>query len=234
MPKTQRYDVVLLDADETIFDFKRAEAAALRRTLEDLGVAYNDERLALYSKINLSCWKALERGELSRERLKTLRFERFFSELGMENIDCSDVHEHYLSSFSESGYLLPGALEFVKKLHKYCKIYIATNGLIKAQTGRLDRSEVKHYIDGMYISEAMGTGKPSKEYFDAIFDDIGCRDKSRVIIIGDSLTSDMQGGRNAGIATCRYLGENVHEDSDLVDFEIRDYDEFFEILFDEG
>ena len=226
----KRFDIVLLDADETIFDFKRAEAHSLRKSMEEFGYTFSPERLKCYSEINLACWKALERGELSRERLTTLRFERFFEELGEGVPDCAVFHRSYINNLALSGFLLDGALEFVKKLHGYCKTYIATNGLTIAQRGRLSRSAIEPYIDGIFISEEIGFQKPDKEYFDFIFTALGIEDKSRVIMVGDSLTSDMQGGRNAGVTTCRYLGDHPHEESDLVDYEIASYDAFFNIL----
>ncbi len=228
----KRFDIVLLDADETIFDFKRAEAHSFKLMLESFGVEYTDERLALYSDINLQMWKALERGEVTREKLKTLRFEKFFSTIGVNDIDCVAVNECYLTNLSYSGFLIDGAKEFVEKLSKYCKIYLATNGLTKAQTGRFSRCAVKDYIDGMFISEQIGFAKPDKAYFDYIFDTLDITDKSRVIMVGDSLTSDMQGGRNAGITTCLYSSSGERVESDLCDYQIYDYDEFFEILFE--
>lgn len=230
--KNKRFDIVLLDADETVFDFKRAEAHSFKLMLESFGVEYSDERLALYSAINLSMWKALEKGEVSRERLKTLRFERFFSEIGVEGIDCVAVNDSYLTNLSNSTFMLPGAPEFVKELSDYCKIYLATNGLTKAQTGRFSQSAIKDYIDGVFISEQIGYAKPDKAYFDYIFNELGITDTSRIIMLGDSLTSDMQGGKNAGITTCRYSANGEIVDSDLCDYQISDYNQFFNILFD--
>ncbi len=221
-----------MDADETIFDFKKAEKRSFQKSLEDFGYVYTDEKLRLYSEINLSCWKALERGELSRERLTSLRFERFFEAAGEKVPDCERFHDSYIHHLAESSYLLDGAYEFLEKLHRYVKIYIATNGLTIAQTGRFSRSTIKPFIDGLFISEEIGYQKPTREYFDYIFRALQVEDRSRVIMLGDSLTSDMQGGRNAKITTCRYLGDHPHEDSDLVDYEIRDYDDFFNILFE--
>ncbi len=228
----KRFDIVLLDADETIFDFQKAEAHSFKLMLKSFGVEYTDERLALYSDINLHMWKALERGEVTRERLKTLRFEKFFSEIGVTDIDCVEVNDRYLTNLSNSTFMIDGAPQFVRKLHKYCKIYLATNGLTKAQTGRFSKSEVKDYIDGVFISEQIGFAKPDKAYFDFIFDSIKPVDKSRVIMLGDSLTSDMQGGKNAGITTCRFSRDGEIVESDLCDFQITHYDEFFDILFE--
>lgn len=228
----KRFDVVLLDADETVYDFKLAEKTAVSRTLEKFGVTPSEDTVSLYSDINLRCWKALERGELSREALKPERFRMLFEAVGAEPADYSAVNAMYESNLAQCSFLLDGALDFVKRLHEHCKIYLATNGLTIPQTGRFSRAAIKPYVDGIYISEQIGVSKPDKGYFDYIFKDLGITDKSRVIMVGDSLTSDMLGGRNAGIATCRYLNGAQPDGSELCDYEISGYDEFFDILFE--
>ena len=230
MPK--RFDTVLLDADDTVYDFKLAEKTAVSRTFEAFGVDPTDETVSLYSKINLSCWKALERGELSRDDLKPTRFRMLFERVGAQPADFEAVNAMYETNLSRCAFLLDGALDFVKKLSGYCGIYLATNGLTVPQTGRFDRAAIKPYVDGIYISEQIGVSKPDKGYFDYIFKDLGITDKSRVIMLGDSLTSDMLGGRNAGITTCHYLAGSAPTGSKLCDYEISGYDEFFDILFD--
>lgn len=229
--KKQKYNIVLLDADETIFDFQLAEHNAFKSTIESVGVKYSDERLELYSRINLSYWKKLERGEIDRESLKRKRFEDFFKEIGTDGIDCSAINEVYLENLSNNSTLIPGAFEFVKKLHEFCRVIIITNGLIKAQEGRLDGSGLRPYVDSMYISEQIGFSKPDKQYFDYVFDKESITDLSKVIVLGDSLTSDMLGGRNAGVDTCKYNRDKKIVESDLCDYQISSYDEFFELLF---
>ncbi len=228
----QRYDIVLIDADETIFDFKRSEAYSFKQMLESFNVDYTEERLTRYSAINLSLWKALERGEVTRERLQILRFERFFEEIGVSDIDYNAVNDCYLTNLANTSFMIDKAAEFVKELHRFCRIYIATNGLSKAQNGRLSKSAIKDDVDGIYISQEIGFAKPDKAYFDYIFNKLNIVDKSRVIIIGDSLTSDIQGGRNAGITTCLFNRYGELEESDLCDYKISNYNEFFDILFD--
>ena len=228
----KRFDIVLLDADETVYDFKLAEKTAVSRTLASFGVTPTDDVVQKYSEINLGCWKALERGELSREDLKSTRFRKLFEAVGADTADYEAVNATYESNLAECSFLLEGALEFVKKLHEHCKIYLATNGLTVPQTGRFDRAAVKPYVDGIYISEQIGVSKPDKGYFDYIFRDLNITDKSRVIMVGDSLTSDMLGGRNAGLTTCHYLAGAEPSGSDLCDYEISEYDEFFDILFE--
>ena len=223
----KRFDIVLLDADETVYDFKLAEKTAVSLTLEKFGVTPTDEIVHRYSEINLGCWKALERGELARESLKTVRFQRLFEQIGASPVDYAAVNDSYLENLSYQAFLLDGALEFVKRLHEHCKIYLATNGLTVPQTGRFSRAAIKPYVDGIYISEQIGASKPDKAYFDYIFKDLGITDKSRCIILGDSLTSDMQGGRNAGIATC-YFGKPIEDDR--CDYQIEELMEFLTIL----
>ena len=229
---SKRFDIVLLDADETVYDFQLAEKTAVSRTLAHFGVEPTDEVVSLYSACNLWCWKALERGELAREALKSQRFAMLFEKLGREPVDFSAVNDMYLENLALCGFMLPGATEFVKKLHEEydVKIYLATNGLTVPQTGRYVRSGIDRYVDGIYISEQIGASKPTKEYFDHIFADLGVTDKSRVIILGDSLTSDMQGGRNAGITTCRYLREGEPDGDPRCDYEITSYDQFFDLI----
>ena len=229
---SERYDVVLLDADETVYDFLLAEKTAVSRTLAAFGVEPTDEVVSLYSACNLWCWKALERGELSRDDLKPRRFAMLFERIGKEPVDFCAVNTLYEDNLSQCGFMLPGATEFVKKLHEEydVKLYLATNGLTIPQTGRYARSGIDRYTDGIYISEQIGASKPDKAYFDYIFADLGITDKSRVIILGDSLTSDMQGGRNAGITTCRYLRGAEPDGNPLCDYEIKTYDEFFALL----
>ena len=228
----KRFDIVLLDADETVYDFKLAEKTAVSIALREFGVDPADEVIATYSAINLRCWKALERDELSRESLKSTRFRLLFEAIGAQPCDYYAVNMTYERNLANQSFLLDGAPEFVRKLHEHCRIYLATNGLTIPQTGRFSRSAIKPYVDGVYISEQIGHSKPDKAFYDYIFRDLNITDTSRVIMLGDSLTSDMLGGRNAGLTTCRYLNGEAPSGSDLCDYEIADYDEFFDILYD--
>lgn len=224
-----KFEIVLMDADETIFDFKKAEYTAFKMTLNSFGKDCTDEEYKLYSEINLKCWKELEKGIIDRETLKVKRFDMWFSLMNIR-LDSKAFNGQYAPNLGKCGFLIDGAEEFVKKLSQICDIYIVTNGLISSQTGRFNASTIKPYIRKMYISEAIGYAKPDKEFFDYCINDIGERDKSKYIVLGDSLTSDMQGGKNAGLATCRFSRDGEITQSPLCDFEITDYDSFFEIL----
>ncbi len=225
-----KFEIVLIDADETIFDFRKAEYTAFKMTLNSFGKDCTDSEYEAYSDINAKLWKELEKGTISRDELKTKRFDQWFDLMGF-SLDSKEFNEQYAPNLGKCGFLIDGAEEFIKKLSTFCDIYIITNGLVASQTSRFNNSTIKPYIKKLYISEAMGYAKPRKEFFDFCIDDIGESDRSKYIVLGDSLSSDMQGGRNANLTTCRFSRDGDISGSTLCDYEITEYDSFFEILF---
>ncbi len=223
------FPIVLADGDDTIFDFRKAEYHAFKKTLNHFGKDCTDEEVELYSEINLKHWKALEKGTIDRETLKVHRFDEWFSLMGF-TLDSKAFNEMYAPSLGDYSFLIDGAEEFLKKLSEICSVYIITNGLTVSQTRRFKGSTIQSYIKKLYISESIGYSKPDKRFFDYCIDDIGDQDRSKYIVLGDSLTSDMQGGKNAGIVTCRYSRDGDITHSPLCDFEITDYSEFFRII----
>lgn len=224
------FEYVLLDADETIFDFIEAEKQTILKTAKEFGISATDEDAKVYSEINLFFWKELEKGSVTREELKVKRFQKWFEYLCVNTADPYLFGASYEENLSQTGILLKGAEDFVCKLSELSSVYIVTNGLSKCQHGRMKRSPVKKYISGMFISEEIGYAKPDKRFFNAVFCKLGISDRSKVIIIGDSLTSDMQGGRNAGITTCRYLRSGIPDENPLCDYTITEYKQFFDIF----
>ena len=225
-----RFEIVLLDADETIFDFIASEKNALLRTASEFGLSPDENDTKVYSTINLSLWKQLELGTVSREELTILRFEQWLEYLCEFNINPIEFNMVYEDNLSKAGILFPGAENFVNKLSDSTSVYIVTNGTAKCQHGRMNTSPVKNHISGMFISEEIGFAKPDKRFFDVVIDSIGITSLSEVIIVGDSLTSDMQGGRNAGITTCLYCPSANVQNNPLCDYIITDYNQLFEII----
>lgn len=226
-----KFTTVLLDADETVLDFHIDERNALKNTLNELNLQWTEELNNVYLQENLRQWKAFEQGKVTRQQLWRLRFANFFERTGLTtNVDLDTVNNIYLNYLAQGGTLIPGACEFIKRLKKFAKIYITTNGLTVSQTGRMKNSGLDRLVDGVYISQDIGYSKPSKDYFDYIFNQLNIADRSRVIIVGDSLTSDMQGGKNAGIITCLYNPKGDVTNNPLCDFIIRNYDEFFSLV----
>ena len=203
MTKEQRPVFVLLDLDDTILDFHRAEAAALARTLEQMGVAPEESIIRRYSQINARCWELLELGLISREKVLIGRFEMLFSELELERsgIEAQKIYEELLG---KGHWFMPGAEELLEALYGKYPLYIVSNGNLSVQEGRIASSGIAKYFGEIFISQQIGFDKPRKEFFDACFARIPGFDRERSIIVGDSLTSDIRGGINAGIKTCWY------------------------------
>ncbi len=196
-----KYPIVLLDADDTLLDFAASEAAALGDMLASCGLPDTPEVRRRYSEINTEHWKRLERGEITRAQLKVSRFRQFLQELGSD-ADPAACNDAYMARLGSYSILLPGAEDLCRRLAENHRLYIVTNGSTDVQKRRLGASAILPYIQKVYISEEIGAQKPTKAYFDEVFADLGDPPREDVIIFGDSQTSDMLGGKNAGITTC--------------------------------
>ena len=194
-------EFLLIDLDDTILDFQKAEHIALRNTLRTFGIEPTDETCELYSRINRACWEALERGELTRPQVAVGRFAELFAKVGV-TADAADCNRYYWEQLSIGHYFLPGAEETLKELASRYQLYIASNGTKSVQQPRLKSAGIEKYFRDIFISEDIGADKPSKVFFDRSFARIPGFDPTKAMIVGDSLTSDIQGGINAGIATC--------------------------------
>ncbi len=195
------YQFLLLDMDDTILDFKKAEEVALRKTLVEFGLEPTDEVCAVYSQINRSYWEMLERKETTREELKVQRFEKLFETYGI-TIDSAACAQRYVENLSVGHYFLPGAEEAVRRLSQKYKLYMVSNGNTDVQQSRLASAGIEKYFQKIFISGQVGVDKPDKVFFQRCFAQIPDIDLCKTMIVGDSLTSDIQGGRNAGITTC--------------------------------
>ena len=191
---------VLLDLDDTLLDFHRAEAEAIRHTLREVGIDPTDETVRLYSRINRSCWEKLELGEYTREEVLHKRFDILFDTLGTVG-DSHATQRLYEYRLSLGAYYLDGAEELLDTLFGKYRLYLATNGIVNVQSRRIKDSGIGKYFDGIFVSERIGYNKPDKRFFDIAFLEIPDFSHSETVIIGDSLTSDIKGGLNAGIKT---------------------------------
>jgi len=205
------YTWLLFDADETLFDFPRAEANALKWTLDELGIPSRPDYFEIYARCNLAVWKEFERGLVTSLELRTKRFHLFFDEVGIA-ADPETVSPLYLQNLALGTDLLPGAEETIRALKPYFRLGMVTNGLADVQRPRLLRSALADCFEGVFISEEVGAAKPARAYFDAVFSAIGNPRKSEILIIGDSLTSDMRGGIDYGIDTCWYNPDSKSTD----------------------
>lgn len=216
---------VLFDLDDTLFDFHKAEKIALTKTLVHFGIDPTEETLALYSTINAAHWKRLELGEISREEVKVGRYRELFKTIGVE-CDPVKATAYYESMLAIGHYFMPGAPELLEEIYRKYRLYIVSNGTAKVQEGRIGSSGIAKYMDGIFISQILGANKPDKQFFDICFAEIPDFSLSETVIIGDSLSSDIKGGINAGITTVWFNPKGIENDNDIKpDYTIKELSE---------
>ncbi len=204
-----RYKYILIDADGTLFDYHKAERESLNNTFNYYGIINKDSVYSdLYKKINSQCWKDFEHGLLSLEELRLKRFKTFIEMGKLGDIDPLEMGQKYLGFLSLSGYMLEGAVELLESLYKNHSVSMITNGIKEIQHSRIDEAGIRKYFDNIVISDEIGYQKPAGEYFDIAMERIGNPEKSDVLVIGDSLSSDIAGGNRYGLDTCWINFEN--------------------------
>lgn len=196
-----RYKILLFDADGTLLDFERSEHEAIGETLAEFDLPDSEELRRTYSLANAEQWRLLEQGLTTKERLKVDRFRVFCERAGFVR-PAADMARFYEARLATKNYLLDGALEICQRLADTHSLYIITNGIKNVQEGRFSNSPLKPLFKEIFISEAVGAEKPSIEYFryvEAHVEDYSAED---VLVIGDSLSSDIAGGIAAGLDVC--------------------------------
>ncbi len=226
------FTTILMDADDTIFDFPKCEYGALKNTLKHFGLDFNDDIYNKFSEINKALWKKFEMNQITRSQLRVRRFgellESCFDKLNLNKAEI--LADQYVEELSKQEILIDGAYAAVEKISENCDIYIITNGLSSVQRGRFQRSPITKLIKKLYISDEMGVQKPHKEFFELVLNDISEKDTSKILVVGDSLTSDMQGGKNAGLLTCLYDPKHqVQMPHPLCDYQVSKLDEILDL-----
>lgn len=227
-----RFTTILWDLDQTILDFKKSQDYALRYSFGKLGIKIDDEIAALYNDINDSYWKRLERGEIGKEEIHKGRFKTLFGQIGITGITPEEIEEIYQTALGSVFFFQDEADKLIIQLREMgFKQYIITNGFNKTQANKVHISGLDKMVDGVFVSEIIGCPKPQKEYFDACLAKMDGVYADECIIVGDSLTSDIQGGFNAGIAACWYNPAEYPNSLGLpIEYEIRNLREIFNIL----
>ena len=193
-------EFLFLDLDDTILDFHKAERIAISKTIREFGVEPNEEILQLYHRINKWHWEQLELGKMTRAQVLENRFAALFEQLGRE-VDAAACARVYEKNLATGHWFLPGAEEAVDSLHKKYRLFLASNGTASVQKGRMTSANLYRFFEQVFVSQEIGFNKPSRAYFDACFARIPDFDREKALMVGDSLTSDIQGGINAGIRT---------------------------------
>lgn len=199
--KACRYPWLLFDADGTLFDYDRAETAALARAFARVGARFEPSYVPEYRRINGSLWLALEKKQTTPAVLKKRRFELLFETLGLGPAP-ADIADLYLECLADCSELVSGAAELFGSLDGRCQAAIVTNGLRAVQRPRIERSVIGRHIRHIIISEEIGTAKPSRDFFDATFDRLGHPAKDQVLMVGDNWAADIEGAAQYGLDTC--------------------------------
>lgn len=236
------YKLVLIDLDDTLFDYPKTEKTAFRNTFEELGFFVkselsNDKKEEIYEKVkdrykdvNLQLWKDLEKGAVDKDRLKVVRFEKIIEEFDLK-YDPYEMSELYLKKLGEGIFPFETTEKLCEYLHSKYKVGIVTNGIKEVQHSRIENSTIAKYIDKIIISDEVGVNKPDKRIFEYAMNYFEIMDKSEVIMIGDSLGADIKGGQNAGIDTCWVnLRNNVNDTGIIPKYEVNKLEKLFEIL----
>ena len=225
-----RYQYLLFDADNTLFDFDAANHNAFAQTCQYCGLTYSEELYEFYESFNRPLWHQLDKGEVTKEFLVVERFRRFLAAMNVD-ADPAECNRIQLSGLGSSTVLLPHALEVIEQLSRTHQLYIVTNAVASVQRARLAGSAIAPYITAAFISEEAGAAKPSKAYFDYVFARIDGITPDNCLVIGDSLSSDVQGAINAGLPACWYNLKNDPRPADMaIDYEIHDLRELYEIV----
>ena len=237
------YKLVLIDLDDTLFDYPKAENSAFRSTFEEMGFFkenkflknQNSEEFYIeikkeYEKINSQLWKDLEKGVVDKEELKIIRFEKIIKKFNLEYASLK-MSEIYLKKLGEGIFPFEVTEKLCKYLHSKYKVGIVTNGIKEVQYSRIKNSSIANYIDKIIVSDEVGVNKPDKRIFEFAINYFGILDKSEVVMIGDSLEADIKGGINAGVDTCWVNLKNMKNKSKIIPkYEIRNLEEIFGIL----
>ncbi len=226
-----KYKHLLFDADNTLWDFDKSEAFALEKSLSSAGINYPSNYRNIYRKVNQKVWRAFEKGTLPQERIKTIRMERFLKKINSD-ADPILIAEYYKNHLSSTDFLVDGARELMIDLQsKGYQMTLVTNGLEDIQKARLKNTQFASYFNAIIISEEIGLSKPHAPYFEYTFDQIGNPDKSDVLMIGDSLNSDIRGGNQFGIDTCWFNPERKYNNNKIKPtYSIGKLDELYGII----
>ncbi|WP_105901152.1 pyrimidine 5'-nucleotidase [Vibrio gangliei] len=192
-----KYEWIFFDADETLFHFDAFKGMQLM--FERKGVTFTEQDFSEYQAVNKPLWVDYQNGDITAEQLKHIRFEGWANKLGTTP---SELNTAFLEAMADICAVLPGAKELMESIAGKAKVGIITNGFTDLQEIRLARTGMNKYVEQVIISEQVGTAKPDQIIFEHALNRAGNPCKSKVLMVGDNLHSDILGGINFGIETC--------------------------------
>lgn len=225
------FTTILWDMDDTLLDFPYSQRYALKKCFRTIGREITEEQIASYSRINDDYWKRLELGEVTREELLTGRFSTLFKEYGIEGVNVEELRREYEEALGSVFLFRDDGLSIVRSFQGKVRQYVITNGISAVARNKLRISGLEEVVDGIFVSEEIGSPKPGKKFFDHCLERIPEKDKSKILIVGDSLTSDIRGGVQMGIPTCWYRPEGRENNTPWKpDHEINDLHMVYDIV----
>ncbi len=225
-----KYEALIFDADATLYDFQKAEELSFTQTMQAYGYPADQESYRLYSKINEAMWKKLERGEVGKTELRTLRFDEYAKAAGIQ-FDADTISQVYTDALAQQGILFEGAMAVIQAASAQIDCYIASNGIGYVQRSRFAKSKLEPYFKQVFISEEVGAEKPDLKFFKTVQDTLGIKKSKQILFVGDSLSADIKGGVQAGWTTVWYNPAHHQNSTTFIpDYEIEDLKEVLTLL----
>lgn len=210
-----KYEWLLFDLDNTLLDFNVSEHYALTKVLQSVDITFNESVLKVYEKINRQCWDDFEAGKLPQAAINETRFSQFLAALNLPNKNATQLGDYYLEQLSEKSIFMDGGKELLEEQANKYHLGIITNGLKQVQRPKLIKSQLVDYFKVIVVSDEIGISKPQSAIFEHAFEKMNFPAKEKVLMIGDSLSSDIQGGINYGIDTCWYNFKEQENQSNI-------------------
>ena len=228
-----KYYCILFDADNTLLDFDAAESKALADTLRNYGIEPDAETVQTYRTINGELWRQLEKGQIRRDKLMAERFTRFLKAVNAAGSG-AEMNQYYLDQLSTHPDLAaPNVLDVMKELAEVATLAVVTNGFDRVQSRRVAESGLKEFVEEVFVSEKLDSEKPNRKIFDTALRSLGVENRERVLMVGDSLTSDIQGGINAGLDTCWYNPNHAENPGKVCPtYEISKLEELYQLVME--
>ena len=228
------YYCLLFDVDGTLLDFNAAEDGALRDTLAHFSLPNTEDAVSQYHDINNALWAALEQGKVRQDKLVIQRFEKLLAAFGVQG-NPVEINDYYLTQLSQRADTFPGAEEALEELAEVATLAVVSNGVEKVQAGRLEKSGLGRFFDGVFVSGRVGATKPARKIFDTALNTLGIENRKKVLMIGDSLKADIAGGTGAGIDTCwcNFRGAVLPVGAPQPTYTIQGYEELLRIVMEE-
>lgn len=228
-----KYNCIMMDIDNTLLDFDAAERKALLETLQQFSLPCDEAAVSRYHEINSSLWGELNKGKIRRDKLVVERFDRFVKEIGAA-AKATELNRAYTEHLATHADVIPGAEEALQELAEVATMIAVSNGTESVERGRLKLSGFEKYFDDIFVSEAVGVSKPNPKIFQMAMRKLGIEHSDKVLVVGDSLSADIQGGVNAGLDTCWVNMNGMENESGLTPtYEVKALRELYPIVMEE-